>query len=64
MASFTHYWKGSTCADMAESEGEPLNHAASNHFTKRGVTTGSRTYVGCISCWATTGTLQLPCFAM
>lgn len=45
MASFTHYWKGSTCADMAESEGEPLNHAASSQFMKRGVTTGSRVYV-------------------
>ena len=42
---FTHYWKNSTWTDGSESEGEPLDHTASNLFGKRGVTKGDLVYV-------------------
>ena len=44
---FTHYWENQTCDDQeAEGyEGDPLDHTASNQFSKRGVAIGDHVYV-------------------
>jgi hypothetical protein len=42
---FTHYWSNSTWEGNRDSEGENLDHAASNQFRKRGVRPGDFVYV-------------------
>lgn len=45
MASFTHYWTGSTCGLHEGLDGEPLNHTAGNLFRARGVAPADKIYV-------------------
>ena len=45
MASFTHYWQGSTCDYLIKNEGELLSHTAGNQFKSRGVQVGSQIYI-------------------
>ena len=42
---WTQYWKNSTCEMMKPHEGQPLDHAASNEYSRRGVAAGDWLYV-------------------
>src|ERR1051326_7119582 len=43
--AFTHYWKNATWDAEQESVGGILDHAASNQFSTRGVSSGDAIYV-------------------
>lgn len=47
MTAFTHYWAGPTCDHYFTRglEGQPLDHAAGNRFSQRGVKAGSTVFV-------------------
>jgi len=45
MKYWTQYWKNSTCKMVRPREGQPLVHAASNEYSRRGVAAGDRLYV-------------------